>query len=99
MPFNLKEFLNGILVNMALPGLKTYGSAEFTKFLQKMHDLNPKIYSQALTIGYPLIDIQIEDFVKTTKTEVDDELVTELKKVIEKSALDNGITLPNLDMD
>lgn len=95
MAFNFKD----IFFNILLPFILKQGKAELKTLLQKFHDQNPQQYTQVITGAYPLIDLQLENFVKTTGTTVDDDVVVKLKQVLEESAADNGITLQNLDQD
>jgi hypothetical protein len=93
MPFNL----GNVLVDWVLPLVEKVGKAGFIKMLNNWYTTHPLSYTQVLMGGYPLIDVQLEDYVKTTKTTVDDDLVADLKSALESSAATNGITLPNLD--
>lgn len=99
MPFNFKSAIGSILVNLALPALKSYGATALKTWLQTFHDENPKVYAEILNGLYPVIDVQLEDYVKGTDTTIDDDLVATLKKVIEESAAANGLVLVNLDND
>lgn len=95
MAFNLKE----MLVRFILPTIVNLGSEELLKLLQKLHDDNRQQYIQLVTGAYPLIDIQLENLVKTTGTNIDDDIVLKLKRVVEDSASANGVELSNLDED
>lgn len=97
MALNLKEFFGQLLFGMALPYLQKVGKAELLKVFQKMNETNPTTYQQMLVGAYMIIDKQLEDYVQSTNTEKDDDLVNDLKWVFEQSARDNGITLVNVD--
>ena len=84
-------------VKILLPVIINTGESEATLWLQKYHDFHPQGFTQILLAFYPVIDVQFEDYAKETKSTVDDEVVARLKSLLEKLALANGITLPNLD--
>lgn len=85
------------LVKLGLPFIEKQGKAAFVNLLQDMHDAHPTEYKQALVGLYPVIDVQLEDYVKSTPSKVDDRVVADLKAALEESAAANSITLPNLD--
>jgi hypothetical protein len=89
--------IGNLVVKWVMPLVKDRGAEALKDLLQDMHDAHPLWYNQTLVGAYPLIDVQLEDFVKTTGTKIDDELVALLKKVLEESAAANSIELPNLD--
>lgn len=93
MSFNLKN----LLVKWVLPQVEKLGEDGLEEVLQDLHDSHPAWYSQTLIQGYPLIDVQLEDYVKSTGKKVPMEVVAILKKGLEESAAANNITLPNLD--
>jgi len=95
MAFNLGD----ILVKWVLPLVETKGKEALYDLLQKLHDTDVKSYTQLVTGVYPLIDVQLEDYAKKTKTTIDDDVVDDLKSTIEKSAKANSVILPNLDDD
>ena len=85
------------LIKWLLPLIETTGAVELLKLLQGLHDAHPASYKTAIVAIYPVIDVQVEDYVKTTKTTIDDEIIAKLKGVLEQSAAVNGVILPNLD--
>lgn len=95
MAFNLGD----ILVNWVLPLVQTKGKQALVELLQKLHDTDVVSYTQLVTGVYPLIDLQLENYTKKSKTQIDDRVVNDLKAAVEESAAANGVTLPNLDTD
>lgn len=93
----MKFNFGNIIVDWVLPLVEKRGKAAFIVLLNDWYAKHPASYTQVLMGGYPLIDVQLEDYVKTTKTTVDDDIVKDLKEAIETSALTNGLSLPNLD--
>lgn len=87
------------LIKWLLPLIESTGETALISLLQNLHDTNLKSYTQLITGAYPLIDIQLEDYAKKSKTTIDDDIVRRLKSALEQSALINNITLPNLDAD
>lgn len=85
------------LLKWVLPLVENAGQVALVAMLQGLCDAHKDSYVQLITGVYPLIDVQLEDYAKSTSTKVDDEVVTKLKNAMEQSALANGVTLPNLD--
>lgn len=85
------------LIKWLLPLIETTAATELVVLLQQWHDGHPATYSQFLVAFYPLIDVQLENYVKSTGKKVPIEIVTKLKSVIEQSAAANLLPLPNLD--
>lgn len=95
MAFNLGD----ILVNWVLPLVQTKGKQALVELLQKLHDTDVVSYTQLVTGVYPLIDLQLENYTKKSKTQIDDKIVNDLKGAVEESAAVNSVVLPNLDTD
>ena len=95
MPINLTKNL----ISWLLPLIEKVAETELLKLLQSLHDTHQAAYTQLLIGVYPLIDVQLEDYVATTGNKVDDEIVAKLKSILEQSAAANNVTLPNLDGD
>jgi len=85
------------LIKWLLPLIEKLAANELVSLLQEWHDGHPATYTQFLLAFYPVIDIQLENYVQSTGKKVPIEIVQKLKGALEKSAAANGLTLPNLD--
>lgn len=87
------------LVKWLLPLIENTAETGLLGLLQNLHDTHPASYVQLVTGAYPLIDVQLENYAKESKSKIDDEVAARLKRVLEQSAAANNVTLPNLDAD
>lgn len=85
------------LIKWLLPLIENTGETALLEMLQKMHDTNLQSYTQLVTGAYPVIDVQLENYAKSSKSTIDDEVVKRLKRVLETSAASNNVALPNMD--
>lgn len=92
---NIKNFLIGFFANPAI----AIADEAFEKFLENFYTKKPKAavaFASALYIG---IDVFAEEYVATTKTDIDDKLVAEFKKDLVEFAAKHNFELVNLDAD
>lgn len=86
-------------LQMFLPGLASAGAIELTKVFDAYALKHPEAHKTLMVSLYPIIDVQLENLTKDSKTKFDDPFSNALKLSIEASAANNGIELPNLDAD
>lgn len=95
MPSKFAELMASIF----LPIFTQLGKEELKKVLTQLHKDDPTGHSAVLTSLYGPIDVYLEGLVKKSTTKFDDPIVIALKEAIEESALEFGVTLPQLDTD
>lgn len=93
----LGEWFKGLFIKKVASEVIEYGSDYFEKFLDHLAQKDINTLRVWLSTSYIMVDTYLEDFVKTTKTDLDDEAVAELKEDIEKCAAKYNIPLLNLD--
>ena len=84
----MKEFL----LNFVASSLESIGESKLVEVLQKLHDSNRDQYLAALLGGRALV-FALDPLADTTKTQIDDAIISSLKDAINRSALANGIDL------
>ncbi len=95
MPFNFKTWILSLLGDSAVTVVDNF----FEIMLENFYAKNPT-GAKAFAIGlYVGIDTFVEEFVKQSKTTIDDKGVAELKKDLEEFAVKHSFSLPNLDED
>lgn len=88
-----------IFLTAAISILESAGTEEVLKAMQNWHDKKPGIIDRIVQESYPVIDVEIENYVKETKSKVDDRVVKDLKELCETFAENNDLELQNLDKD
>lgn len=86
-----------IFLSIAISTLQSLGKPALTSAVQDWYNKNPEHSQQLLKQAYVGIDGEIEDYVKTTKTKIDDGVVDALKQICESIAEVNDFELPNVD--
>ena len=90
---NIGHFIIGLFIGQAEKASKEV----FIKAFEKIYAKNPARHKLLLVSLYPVIDVELEDVVKATKTTFDDAGVRALKQAMEDQAVKYGFELPNLD--
>lgn len=81
-----------MLVGIMLPAITQLGENALVDVLQDFHDKNPDLYKRCLRAGHEFIE-PLAEFVKDTKTKIDDGFVEALHNAIDLSAENNGVEL------
>lgn len=84
-----QEILFNLFLFTGKPILLSIGRNYYTK--------DPVGAKLAVAEVYPLIDTKLEDWVKKSETQVDDNAVTKAKEVCEELAAEWGMALSNVD--
>lgn len=92
---NFKEFALSLLVST----LQVVGVEKLVELLRQYHKNDPASCEQTLVSFYPVLDVQLEELAKATKTKIDDALIQGFKGAFETFAAEINIILPNLDKD
>lgn len=85
------------LLKLILPLIANAGQSALEKGVRDFYDDNPALCKTVIASAYPLIDGAVEDYVKKTASEIDDDLVKRLKTVCEELAAEKGFELSNID--
>jgi len=88
MASKLTEFL----VNSLVPVFEEIGESKLVEVLQDFHDKNPEQYEVSIKAGHVFIQPLIE-YVKKSKSKIDDGIVDAIHDAIDTSAKMNGIDL------
>lgn len=88
-----------IFLSAAISIVESAGKEEILKAIQKWYDKDPKTVTRIIESAYPVIDIEVENYVEKTKSKVDNRIVASLKEICEIVAENNDFELPNLDKD
>lgn len=91
-------FLN-MVEPFVLPLIKQASKESIKKAFEFFFAVQKDHAKVALVALYPIIDIQVEDLVRTSDTKYDDAVVDGLKEGMEEVAKKEEIELPNLDDD
>lgn len=84
-----QEILFSILLFAGKPLLLNLG--------RDYHAKDPVGAKLAIAEAYPLIDTKLEEWVKKSETQTDDNVVQKAKEVCEELAAEWGLTLSNVD--
>lgn len=86
-----------ILLASLVGPLELVGAATLSQAFDKIKPVEKR--KLILSTLYPVVDIELEEMTKKSKTKFDDPFTSALKKAIEASAANCGLSLQNLDTD
>lgn len=93
---NLPKWLLDIISLVLLPMAKLIGKNGLVEMFKNMKEKNINTYTTVITVGYRALKVHIKPLADTTTTVWDNEAIEIVCSAIEKSALDNGIVLPDV---